>query len=100
MIAEIQCLPSPSGTPADPYANVDAAIAVIAASGLRWEVGPLGTSVEGSPDELWTVLRAAHEATMAAGATGVVTVLKLAEGSEAGVDSGPGIDDLVGKYRS
>ena len=55
MIAEIQCLPSPAGTDDTRYAHVDAAIAAIRASGLRTEVGPLGTSIEGPPDAVWAV---------------------------------------------
>ena len=35
VIAEIQVAPSPPGTPDDPHAHVEAAIAVIKASGLR-----------------------------------------------------------------
>lgn len=96
MIAEIQVLPTPAGTAREPYANIDAAIAVIQSSGLVHEVGALGTTVEGHPDEVWPVLRRAHEACLAAGARGVITVVKLAEGAD---DGGPGIDDLTGKYR-
>ena len=69
---------------------------MIEQSGLRYEVGPLGTSFEGPPAEVWRVLRAAHEATLAAGAGSAVTVVKVAEGAS---DEGPAIDDLVGKFR-
>lgn len=96
MIAEIQVLPTPAGTAEETFAHVDAAIAVIEGCGLRYEVGPLGTSLEGPPDEVWRALRAAHEATIAAGASSVVTVVKLAESTG---DAGPAIDDLVGKFR-
>jgi len=96
MIAELQVLPTPAGTAENHYAYVDAAIDVIERSGLVYEVGPLGTSFEGSPADVWRVLQEAHTATLAAGATSVVTVVKLAEG---GSDSGPAIDDLVGKFR-
>ncbi len=96
MIAELQVLPTPAGTAQSQYAHVDAAIRVIEQSGLPYEVGPLGTSFEGAPIDVWRVLRAAHEATLAAGASSVVTVVKLAEG---GRDAGPGISDLVGKFR-
>ncbi len=68
MIAEIQVAPSPAGTPEDPHAHVEAAIAVIRDSGLRYEVGPLGTTLEGDDDAVWATLRAAHEAMLAAGA--------------------------------
>ena len=70
MIAEIQVAPSPPGTDENPHAHVEAAIAVIEASGLRYEVGALGTTLEGDVDQVWATLRAAHEAMLAAGATG------------------------------
>ena len=96
MIAEIQVLPTPAGTPDDRHAHVEAAIAVIQASGLHHEVGPLGTTLEGPPDEVWAVLRAAQEATLAAGAERVISVVKLAQGAG---DTGPTMDDLVRKFR-
>ena len=96
MIAEIQCLPQPLGTSDDRYAHVDAAIAVIEASGVAYEVGALGTTVEGPPDKVWPLLRAVHEATLAAGATAEVTVIKVAEA--AGTDQ-PTIAGLTGKFR-
>jgi uncharacterized protein YqgV (UPF0045/DUF77 family) len=99
MIAEIQVLPRPAGTDASRYAHVDAAIAVLRASGLAMEVGALGTTVEGPADEVWAVLRRAHDATLASGAEGVITVIKLAEGAADGPDSGPSIDELVGPHR-
>lgn len=77
MIAEIQVVPTPMGTAQDRWAHVDAAIAVIACSGLAYEVGPLGTNIEGDPDVVWAILRRAHEATLAHGATSVVTVIKV-----------------------
>ena len=78
MIAEIQVAPSPPGTVDDPHAHVEAAIAVIQASGLRYEVGALGTTIEGDDDEVWATLRAAHEAMLAAGATGGISHVKVA----------------------
>ena len=69
MIAEIQVAPSPPGTDENPHAHVEAAIAVIQASGLRYEVGALGTTLEGGRRGVGT-LRAAHEAMLASGATG------------------------------
>lgn len=97
MIAEIQVLPRPSGTADDPHAHVEAAIAALASAGLHHEVGALGTTIEGPPDAVWAVLRAAHEATMTAGAEFVISVIKLAEGAD---DSGPTMDRLTRKFRS
>jgi len=78
VIAEIQVAPSPPGTTDNPHAHVEAAIAVIQASGLRYEVGALGTTLEGEADEVWATLRAAHEAMLAAGATGGLSHIKIA----------------------
>lgn len=79
MILEIQVLPSPAGTDTNHYAHVDAAIAVIADSGLSYEVGAMGTVVEGSSDELWALARQVHDATLTSGAERVMTMLKIAE---------------------
>ena len=92
MIAEIQVAPSPPGTPEDPHAHVEAAIAVIKASGLRHEVGALGTTLEGEPDEVWATLRAAHEAMIAAGAASGLSHIKIAS-----VDRT--MDSLTRKFR-
>lgn len=77
MIVELQVLPFPPGTDTVRYAHVEAAIAVIQASGFPYEVGPLGTSVEGEPDQLWPLIRAVHEATLISGADGVVSIIKV-----------------------
>jgi uncharacterized protein YqgV (UPF0045/DUF77 family) len=92
VIAEIQVAPSPAGTPEDPHAYVEAAIAVIQASGLRSEVGALGTTLEGEADAVWATLRAAHEAMVAAGATGGISHLKVATVNRT-------MDSLTAKFR-
>ena len=96
MLAEIQVSPRPAGTPENRYAHVDAAIAVIQSSGLTYEVHALGTVVEGSPDEVWALLRRVHEAALAAGATSTASVIKVGQGAE---DGGPTIADLVTTFR-
>ena len=78
MIAEIQVAPSPAGTPDDPHAYVEAAVAVIRDSGLRYEVSALGTTLEGDDDAVWATLRAAHEAVLAAGAASGISHVKIA----------------------
>lgn len=92
VIAEIQVAPSPPGTDENPHAYVEAAIAVIAASGLRYEVGALGTTLEGEADAVWATLRAAHEAMLAAGATAGLSHLKVASVNRT-------MDSLTGKFR-
>jgi uncharacterized protein YqgV (UPF0045/DUF77 family) len=92
VIAEIQVAPSPPGTAEDPHAHVEAAIAVIAASGLRYEVGALGTTVEGEDDAVWATLRAAHEAMIAAGAAAGISHVKIASVNRT-------MDSLTHKFR-
>ncbi len=96
MIVEIECLPTPPGTDASPYAHVEAAIAVIQESGLKYEVSPLGTTFEGEPDSLWPVVRGVHEACLEAGARSVVTIIKAFESSRA---DGPTMTSLTSKFR-
>jgi uncharacterized protein YqgV (UPF0045/DUF77 family) len=98
MIAEIQCLPNPTGNADNQYAHIEPAIAVIEGCGLTYEVDALGTTVEGTPDEIWAVLRAVHEASVTSGADSLVTVIKLAE-SAAGCEPSS-IASLTGKFRA
>jgi uncharacterized protein YqgV (UPF0045/DUF77 family) len=97
MIAEIQCLPNPPGVDDRRWAHVEAAIAVVAASGLRYEVGPLGTTVEGPPDAVWALLRSVHEACLESGADGVVSVVKVEQARDA--DRQPTMAELVSPHR-
>ncbi|PFG35841.1 uncharacterized protein YqgV (UPF0045/DUF77 family) [Flavimobilis soli] len=97
MLAHIQVSPRPAGTADQPYAHIDPAIAVIQDSGLVHEVGAMGTTVQGSPDEVWALLRRVHEATLAAGARGVTSHIKVGQGAD---DDGPTIEDLVAKFRA
>ena len=98
MIAEIECLPTPPGTPGDRYRHVEAAIAVVRASGLRHEVGALGTTVEGEPGELWRLARAVHEACLASGAESVVSVIKVAQAADGA--AAVTMEGLTGKFRA
>jgi uncharacterized protein YqgV (UPF0045/DUF77 family) len=92
VIAEIQVAPSPPGTDDDPHAYVEAAIAVLQRSGLRCEVGALGTTLEGDADAVWDTLRAAHEAMLIAGADGGLSHIKVASVQRS-------MDSLTRKFR-
>ena len=96
MLAEIQVIPRPVGTAENRYQYVDAAIAVIQASGLRYEVHGLGTVVEGPPEKVWALLQAVHQATLEAGAERTLSIIKVSSGAQAG---GPRVEDLVKKFR-
>lgn len=124
MLLEIQCLPSPLGGPDparwssastassgdavgpmgsdasledDHYRHIEAAIAVIEQSGLTYEVGALGTTVEGEPDQIWALSRAVHEATLLSGADSCVSIIKVAQSRL--IEDSATIDSLTSKFR-
>jgi uncharacterized protein YqgV (UPF0045/DUF77 family) len=74
---------------------VDAAIKVIIASGLPYEVGPFETTVEGELDQLMRLAQEAHTAVLATGAKQVITYMKLATGEDLGSSH-----EKTAKYRS
>jgi len=79
----------------DVYYIVDTAIEAIQASGVKYEVGPLETILEGDDlDKLLEVAKSAHRACFKAGAGKVVTIIKIADALE-----GTSIEEKVGKYR-
>lgn len=59
------------------YAAVDAAIAVVAASGLPYRVSPMETTIEGEYDAVLALIKEAQEAVLAAGADRVFTLIKI-----------------------
>lgn len=97
MIVEIQCLPNPPGVESDTYRHVEAAIAEVQRSGLVYEVGALGTTVEGDPDVVWPLVRSVHEACLRSGAERLVTVVKVEQTADG---ESPTIRSLTGKFRS
>lgn len=76
------------------YAVVDRAIEVVALSGVPYEVGPMETTMEGEPDELWAIIKKAQEACVQAGASRVMTHVKIDY-----VPHGSTIEEKIGKYR-
>jgi uncharacterized protein YqgV (UPF0045/DUF77 family) len=77
------------------YPVVDKAIEAIQSSGVKFEVGPLETILEGDDlDQLIEVAKSAHLACFKAGARKVVTIIKIADALE-----GTSIEEKVGKYR-
>lgn len=78
----------------DAYPIVDQAIAAIAATGIKYQVCPMETVVEGTLDECLSAVRAAHEACMASGVRRALTFVKISDGAE-----GSSIEDKMAKYR-
>lgn len=76
------------------YAVVDKAIEVVARSGVKYEVGPMETTMEGELTHLLQIVQEAQEACIQAGAVRVMTVVKI--------DYAPGgvtMEEKIGKYR-
>jgi uncharacterized protein YqgV (UPF0045/DUF77 family) len=78
----------------EPYPVVDHAIAAIKASGIRHEVCPMETVLEGTLDACLAAARAAHEACFVAGAQRAVTYIKISDSV-----NGVTIDEKMAKYR-
>jgi uncharacterized protein (TIGR00106 family) len=76
VVAEFSVIPLIEGS-LRPYVKV--ALAEIEKSGLKYEVGAMGTTVEGELDEVMAAMMNAHRAVLAAGAGRVVTSIKIDE---------------------
>jgi len=92
---DIQILPSiDSGGEKEMYAVIDAVIAYIISTGLTYEVGALGTTIEGEFDELTEILNKAQDICFTHGADRVCTIAKFDHKR-----NGITIEEKVGKYR-
>jgi uncharacterized protein (TIGR00106 family) len=78
VVAEFSIVPITDGSLRD---YIKAAIEEVRRSGLQFEVGAMGTTVEGELDEVLDVVKQAHRAVRAAGAARVVTSIKIDERS-------------------
>ncbi len=78
----------------DPYPVVDRAIAAIKATGIKHQVSPMETVLEGTLDECLAAVRAAHNACFEAGVRKALTFVKISDAVD-----GSTIDDKMAKYR-
>ncbi|HJX38922.1 MAG TPA: thiamine-binding protein [Anaerolineae bacterium] len=78
----------------DPYPIVDKAIEVVQRSGVKYEVGPHETTMEGELDQLVDIVKAGHRACLEAGAPRVITFVKIVDAV-----GGTTIAEKVAKYR-
>ena len=79
----------------DPIPLIDRAIRLIQASGVKYEVDPMETVMEGPLDQLLEIARAAHLAVMEAGAGKLVTLIKIGDRAE-----GTSMESKVDRYRN
>ncbi|MGD8190757.1 thiamine-binding protein [Brevibacillus ginsengisoli] len=76
------------------YPVVDKAIEVVQQSGVKYEVGAMETVMEGELDELIEIVKRAQEACIQAGASEVMTHMKIHYRPE-----GVSMDEKLQKYR-
>jgi len=84
----------PRGGDLDIYDVVDKAIAVVEKSGVKYEVGPMETTMEGELDELLAIVKEAQQACVDAGADRVMTIVKIDY-----VPGGVTMEEKIAKYR-
>jgi len=93
-LVSIQILPrTPNGKSVVPY--VDRAIEIIQASGVRYIVGPLETTMEGDLSELLDIVKAMNDEMIRLGAPSVLSQVKISYNPT----DGASIDRLIAKYR-
>ena len=76
------------------YQVVDRVISYIDSCGVKYEVGPMETTMEGELDELLPIIKKVQEICIEQGASRVVSLIKI-DYKETGVT----IDEKVGKYK-
>jgi uncharacterized protein YqgV (UPF0045/DUF77 family) len=90
-----QVLPGGLATKDQTYAAVDAAIAIVAASGLTYVVNPMETTLQGDYDAIMATIKQAQAAVLQAGANRVFTFIKIDNDPR-----GSTIDEKIEKYRA
>jgi len=76
------------------YPVVDEVINLIKESGVKYEVGPMETTMEGELDVLLEIVEKAQDVCIKEGATRVMSMVKIDYKPE-----GVTMDEKVGKYR-
>lgn len=75
-LVSVQIIPSvPEGE--DKYDYVDAAIKVIEEAGIKYEVHPLETTMEGEITELMSVIQKMNDQLISMGANNIISQIKL-----------------------
>jgi uncharacterized protein YqgV (UPF0045/DUF77 family) len=91
-LVSVQIIPKTHGEDSIPF--VDAAIAIIAESGVLYEVHPLETTMEGELSVLLDIIQKMNEKMMELGCVNVITQVKILYQPQ-----GITMDTLTEKYR-
>ncbi|HWI40408.1 MAG TPA: MTH1187 family thiamine-binding protein [Verrucomicrobiae bacterium] len=76
-VVEVSITPLGTGSPGGLSPYVRGALKVLAGSGLKHQLTPMGTIIEGDLDEILAVIRRMQETVFAAGAQRVSTLIKI-----------------------
>ncbi len=76
------------------YPTVDKVIEYIASKGVKYEVGPMDTTMEGELDDLLEIVKEAQEICVREGASRVFSMIKIDYRP-----SGITMEEKIGKYR-
>lgn len=82
MLIHVHVAPTPMGDEKGKYTCVEGAIRAIERSGLEYEIGALGTTVQGPGDSMWLLMRELHDACFTAGADTVMTHIRILESKD------------------
>ncbi|MET3683344.1 uncharacterized protein YqgV (UPF0045/DUF77 family) [Alkalibacillus flavidus] len=93
-LLSIQVIPKTPGPNDDVIPYVDEAIHVIASSGVKYEVGPLETTMEGELSELLAIVEQINRKMIDIGCPNVIAQVKIAHYPE-----GASMDALTEKHR-
>ena len=93
-VVEISVAPLGTATPGV-SSYVAACVDIVAASGLVYQLTPMGTVIEGDVDEIFVVLRKMHEVPFGKGAQRVSTLIKIDDRRDSGSHSLQGKVDAV-----
>lgn len=79
VVAEFTVIPAVEGS-LRPY--IKRALAEVEKSGLKYEIGAMGTTLEGNLDQVMDMIKRAHRAVLEEGAARLVTSIKIDERRE------------------
>lgn len=99
-VVEISVAPLGTATPSV-SAYVAACVEVVAASGLVYQLTPMGTVIEGDIDAIFAVLRKMHEVPFDSGAERVSTLIKIDDRRDSGCHGLQGkVDSVLKQLKS
>ena len=99
-VVEISVAPLGTSTPSV-SAYVAKCVEIVAESGLKYQLTPMGTVIEGDIDDILPVLREMHEVPFIEGAERVSTLIKIDDRRDSGSHGLQGkVDSVMNKIKT